>query len=431
MRLAVKQLRFGAVLAGAVMWGMAAWAQGLPQTTPAKVGFSAERLERVDQALQQVVDSGDYAGIAFAAARHGKLFYQYQAGARDLAAAKPITRDTLYRIYSMTKPVTGVALMMLYEEGKWRLDDPIAQHIPAFAELMVHDGVDADGQAVLVKPARAMTMRDLMRHTAGFSYGYFSDTPVDRLYQEDHPLNAATLPAMIDRLAQLPLLFQPGAAWHYSVAVDVQGHIVEKLSGQSLPEFFRDRIFKPLGMTDTDFHVPAAAQDRFAALYIMDAEAKALKPVASGQFGARDYREPPTMPSGGAGLVSSLGDYLRFAQMLLNGGALDGARLLSPRTVALMAADHLPEDLGPPPGWGLDPGLGFGLDFAVITDPVKAGTLASTGTYFWGGAAGTWFWVDPAADLIAVGMVQRLGEKPNMHRATATALYQALIDAER
>ena len=163
MGLAVKVLRFGALVVGTLLWSMAGWAQGLPQTTPAKVGFSADRLERVDQALQQVVDSGDYAGIAFAAARHGKRFYHYQAGARDLAADKPIARDTLYRIYSMTKPVTGVALMMLYEEGHWRLDDPVAKHIPAFADLMVHDGVDADGKAVLVKPARAMTMADLMR----------------------------------------------------------------------------------------------------------------------------------------------------------------------------------------------------------------------------------------------------------------------------
>lgn len=415
-----------------LLWALTAAAQGLPTTSPAKVGFSAERLRHVDAFLHQVVEDGDYVGVSFAAARHGRVFYQKTVGLRDVSAATPVTTDTIFRIYSMTKPVTAVAMMMLFEEGKWRLDDPVTQYIPSFANLMVQtDGTD--GPSAPMKPARAMTMRDLMRHTAGLSYGYFSATSVDKLYQEQPPLQAPTLPAMIERLSSLPLLAHPGTAWHYSVAVDVQGYLVEQLSGQSLPDFFRDRIFTPLGMADTDFHVPETKQARFAELYVMDPDAKALKPVGGDQFGARNYAAPPTLPSGGGGLVSSLGDYLRFAQMLLNGGALDGVRLLSPQTVELMRADHLPDDLGSSPasGVGLAPGVGFGLGFAVINDPVKAGSLAGKGSYSWGGAAGTWFWIDPVFDIIAVGMVQRMGEKPNMSRATSPLLYQALIQPEK
>lgn len=419
--------RLGGLIAlwNCLLWAGLAAAQGLPQTSPAKAGFSADRLARVDAVLERVVADGDYAGVSFAAARHGKVFYRKTVGDRDRAAGAPVELDTIFRIYSMTKPITGVAMMMLYEEGKWRLDDPVAKYIPGFADLMVQE-TGPDGAPRLAKPTRAMTMADLMRHTAGLSYGYFSTTLVDKLYQEAHPLAAAGLPAMVTRLSGLPLLAHPGTAWHYSVAVDVQGYLVEILSGQSLADFFGERIFKPLGMTDTAFYVPEAKRPRFAELYVMNADSAVLQPIASGQFGARDYRAPPNLASGGAGLVSTLGDYLRFAQMLLNGGTLDGVRLLSPLTVDLLRADHLPDDLGPSPGWGLEPGTGFGLGVAVVTDPVKAGTLAGKGSYFWGGAAGTWFWIDPVHDLIAVGMVQRMGEKPNMHRATSTALYQAL-----
>ncbi|RME67957.1 MAG: class A beta-lactamase-related serine hydrolase [Alphaproteobacteria bacterium] len=406
-------------------------AQPLPKAAPATVGFSAERLQRVDAVLQRVIADGDYAGASLAIARHGRLVYQRAFGAADLDSGAPVRADTIFRIYSMTKPVTAVALMMLYEEGKWQLDDPVSKYIPAFAGLKVHAGTNDDGTPRLEDPARPMTMRDLLRHTAGLTYGVFSDTPVDRLYQQVQPLQAPTLAAMIDRLAGLPLLYHPGAAWHYSVGVDVQGYIVEKLSGQSLPDFFRERIFAPLGMNDTAFHVPTAKAPRFATLYSRDDESKPLKPVPAGQFGTRDYAQVPGMPSGGAGLVSTLGDYLRFAQMLLNGGTLDGVRLLSPQTVALMRADHLPEAVKSSPGWMLEPGMGFGLGFAVVTDPAQAGALYGRGTYFWGGAAGTWFWIDPAFDVVVVGMVQRLLSGPNMHRLTRAVIYQALVEPEK
>jgi CubicO group peptidase (beta-lactamase class C family) len=331
----------------------------------------------------------------------------------------------------MTKPITGVAMMILYEEGKWRPSDPIAKYIPEFANLKVYSGADSSGAPILEAPAHAPTIGELMSHTAGFTYGFFGSTPVDKLYQEANPLLEPSLPAFIDRLAKLPLVYQPGEAWLYSVAVDVQGYLVEKLSGKPLPEFLRDRIFVPLGMKDTGFFVPQEKLERLATVYVPDPKGSGLTVVPHDPKVTR----PPGLPSGGAGLYSTAGDYMRFAQMLLGGGELNGVRLLSPSSVQLMRSNHLPERLmtgkfgiGP---YTMQPGLGFGYDVAVFEDPVKIGSTAGKGSFMWDGLAGTWFWIDPTNDVVFVGMVQRLVTAPgmpNMEDLSRTLVNQALLD---
>ncbi len=403
----------------------------LPEARPAQVGVSPERLQRFDDLMARLVEEGELHGAVTIAARYGRVFHHKAVGMRDQAANKPMTRDTLFRIYSMTKPIIGVAMMILYEEGKWKLDDPIHKHIPEFRDLEVYAGEDENGNPVLEKPDHAPTMRELMTHTAGFTYGVFGDSPVDKRYQEKDVLDpASTLQDMIDKLAEIPLLYQPGSRWVYSVAVDIQGYLVEKLSGRSLPAFLEERIFKPLDMRDTGFYVPKKKLDRFSALYSWDSEERELRPTRGDKFGAGDYMTQPSLPSGGAGLVSTARDYLRFSQMLLNGGKLGDTRILAPVTVNLLRADHLPGDMN------VFPGTGFGLDFAVTTDPVRAGTLTGRGTYYWGGAAGTWFWIDPEYDMVLVGMIQRMGAGApgsplDIRHLTVTALYQALVEPER
>jgi CubicO group peptidase (beta-lactamase class C family) len=411
-------------------------AQGtaLPEAKPQVMGFSAERLKRLDEGMQAAIDSKQLAGIVTMVARHGKIVQQKSDGLRDIAGAKPMEKDTIFRIYSMTKPITGVAMMILFEEGKWKPGDPIAKYIPEFADLKVYAGTDATGSVRLEAPAHAPTIGELMSHAAGFTYGYFGDTPVDKMYQQSHPLQAGSLKEFINRLAKLPLVYQPGEGWIYSVAVDVQGYLVEKLSGRPLPDFVRERIFEPLGMKDTAFFVPQEKISRLATVYTTDAKNPNLTPVPHDAGVSR----APGLPSGGGGLYSTAGDYLRFAQMLLNGGELNGVRILAPSTVQLMRSNHLPERLMTGKfGIGLytmQPGLGFGYDFAVFEDPVKFGSPAGKGTYLWDGVAGTWFWIDPANNLVFVGMIQRMMTAPgapNMEDLSRALLYQALVNPEK
>jgi CubicO group peptidase (beta-lactamase class C family) len=406
----------------------------LPETRPEFVGFSAERMKRFDEGMQSVVDSKQLAGIVTMAARHGRVLYQKAYGLKDIADARPMEKDTIFRIYSMTKPITGVAMMILFEEGKWRPGDPITKYIPEFADLKVYAGQDTDGNLKLEAPAHAPTMGELMSHTAGFTYGYFGDTPVDKMYQKGHPLQEGSLGEFIKKLAALPLVYQPGEGWVYSVGVDVQGYLVEKLSGKPLPEFLRDRIFTPLGMVDTGFFVPEHKLSRLATVYTTDVKSPALAAVP------RDagVSQEPGLPSGGGGLYSTASDYLRFAQMLLNGGQLGGVRILSPSSVQLMRSNHLPERIMTGKyGIGLykmQEGLGFGYDFAVFEDPVKIGSTAGKGTYLWDGVAGTWFWIDPTNDLVFVGMIQRMMTAPgapNMEDLSRALLYQALVDPKK
>jgi CubicO group peptidase (beta-lactamase class C family) len=279
---------------------------------PESVGFSSERLERLHALMQQAVDQKQIAGIVTILARHGKIVDYRTYGVRDMATGAAMTKDIIFRDYSMTKPITGVAMMILFEQGKWLPSDPISKYIPEFAHLKVFKGVDANGKMILVDPDHAPTMRELMTHTAGFTYGIFGNTPVDAMYRDQHVLASRNLQELIDKLSQIPLLYQPGKEWIYSVSMDIQGYIVEKLSGQSLPDFMRDHIYQPLGMRDAGFYVPAEKRKRFATLYETAPEGN-LVLTKIGNGGMSDDLTPPTMPSAGGGMVSTAEDYYRFA----------------------------------------------------------------------------------------------------------------------
>ena len=404
---------------------------------PESVGFSSERLERLHALMQQVVDQKQIAGIVTILARHGKVVDYRTYGQRDMAAGAPMTKDVIFRDYSMTKPVTGVAMMILYEQGKWEPSDPISKYIPEFAHLKVYSGVDADGKPILVDPVHAPTMRELMSHTAGFTYGFFGNTPVDKMYRDVQPLNSANLQEFIDKMAKLPLLYQPGKGWTYSMSMDIEGYIVEKLSGQSLPDFIRNNIFKPLGMKDAGFFVPQDKRSRFSAVYTTGPSGE-LQLVGAGPSGrSTDYASQPTMPSGGGGMVSTAEDYYRFAQMMLNGGELDGKRILAPATVKLMTSNHVPAELLTGQfGIGqmvMRPGFGYGYNCAVVFDPPEANLPEGKGTFFWDGAAGTWFWVDPTNDVVFIGMIQRMlgPASPNLEFESRAVIYGALGDPSK
>jgi CubicO group peptidase (beta-lactamase class C family) len=411
----------------------------LAVTKPEDVGFSSQRLERLHASMQQVVDQRQIAGIVTILARHGKVVDYRAYGYRDLESKTPMTKDAIFRDFSMTKPVTGVAMMILYEEGKWLPSDPIAKFIPEFAHLKVYKGMDSDGKMLLTDPDHAPTMRELMTHTAGFTYGIFGDTPVDKMYRDQKVLGSKNLKEMIDKLASIPLLYQPGKGWTYSVSMDIEGYIVEKLSGQTLPEFDHEHIFKPLEMKDAGFYVPPDKRSRFVTLYQNE-------PGPNGQIVASqrgpggsqsDYSAEPTMPSGGGGMVSTAEDYYRFAQMLGDGGALNGVRILAPASVKLMTSNHLePTLLTGEFGIGLQrmrPGFGYGYNCAVVFDPPEANLPEGKGTFFWDGAAGTWFWADPANDVVFVGMIQRLlgPASPNLEYESRALVYQALVDPRK
>ena len=407
----------------------------LTAVKPETVGFSSERLERLHALMQQTVDQKQIAGIVTILARHGKIVDYRTYGDRDMASNAPMTKDAIFRDFSMTKPVTGVAMMILYEEGKWLPSDPIAKYIPEFAHLKVFKGVDADGKMILVDPDHAPTMRELMSHTAGFTYGFFGNTPVDKAYRDAKVFDSKNLQEFIEKIAQIPLLYQPGKGWTYSVSMDIEGYIVEKLSGQSLPDFMREHIYQPLGMKDAGFYVPAEKRSRFVTLYITGPNGELVADSAPGM--ANNYTEQPTMPSGGGGMVSTAEDYYRFAQMLGNGGELNGVRILAPSSVKLMASNHVPSELLTGQyGIGLQtmrPGLGYGYNCAVEFDPPEANLPDGKGTFFWDGAAGTWFWVDPTNDIVFIGMIQRrLGpQSPNLEYDSRPVVYQALVDPSK
>ena len=402
------------------------------ENKPEALGFSSERLERLHATMQREVDQKRLPGIVTILARHGKVVEERAYGKKDIATGALMKNDTIFRIFSMTKPVTGVAMMILHEEGKWHPSDPVSQYIPEFAHLKVFKGMDQDGKMILENPVHPLTMRELMTHTAGFTYGFFGNTPVDKMYQEQKVMQSQSLQQMIDKLAKIPLLYQPGTRWAYSVSMDIQGYIIEKLTGQSLPDFMQQRIFGPLGMKDTGFFVPKEKRNRFAELYVESNKGELVAEATSGGP-VNDYATQPSMPSGGGGMVSTAQDYLRFAQMLLNGGELDGVRILAPASVQLMTSNHLAPSLmtgefsaGPVI---IRPGLGWGYDCAVFSDPLQADEVVGQGTFFWIGAADTWFWVDPTNDLIFVGMTQRMIGPgwPNVEELSQPPVYQALV----
>jgi len=380
----------------------------LPRATPESVGLSSDALKRVDLAIHKLIDDGTLAGAVTLVGRHGKVVHESAMGAKNLEAGEPLAMDTIFRIFSMTKPVTAVAMMILYDEGLWRPEDPIAKHLPEFADVKVFAGLAADGTPILEAPDHAPTLGELLTHTAGLSYGFDPTGPVDALYLRAQVWGSSGLAEMMTRLAGLPLAYQPGSKWLYSIAMDVQGAIIEKLTGQSLPEFMQARIFGPLGMVDTGFSLPEAKLTRLAVLY-RRSKSRGLSEMERPPL-MSDPTRVPRVPSGGGGLVSTATDYARFAQMLLNGGELDDVRIIQASSAKLMMTNHLSEALVSA-GYGIGaqqirPGFGHGYNGAVFYDPAAAGIPVGPGTYQWDGAAGTWFWVDPANQIFYVGMIQ-------------------------
>ena len=409
-----------------------------PAPNPESLGFDAQRLAKLDASMSKAVADGRVSGMITLLARHGQIVSEKIYGARRLEGNVPMTRDTIFRLYSMSKPITGVAMMILFEDGRWRLDDPVTRYVPEFKDLKVYSGTDAEGRLTVEPMKRPPTMREIMSHSAGFGYGLADQHPVDKLYREKNVLGANGLADMIKRTAEIPLMYQPGTRWSYSSAVDIQGYIVEKLSGQRFGEFLQQRIFAPLKMTDTAFYVPKEKATRLAAVYVGNQKTgKIEEALKLFSFDMPTYLEPPSMESGGGGLVGTTSDYARFAQMLVNKGELDGVRILSPASVEMMGTNMLTKEIltrnDGIQGARFNDAVGFGLDFQVVNDPRFAGTLEGKGTMSWAGAAGTWFWVDPTNDVIFVGMIQRMGDTggDSLQTMSRTLTYQALTHPER
>ena len=402
-------------------------------------GFAPARLERISQTIKtRYVDSGLLPGALTLIWRKGAIVHQGVSGVMDQARATPMREDGIFRIYSMTKPVTSVALLMLMEEGKVALDDPVHRFLPGFEKLGVYSGGTLASGFQSVPAARPMKVIDLMRHTSGLTYGILARTDVDAAYAKLGVADPATiggLPAMIAQLEKLPLEFSPGTAWNYSVATDVLGYLIEKISGKKLSDFVRRRILGPLQMSDTDFHVPDEKQWRLASCYYVKAGALLL--YDDGQKSL--YAKPPALESGGGGLAGTALDYLRFCRMLLGGGALDGVRLLSPKTVALMTMNHLPgakemTEMMPSTATFNESGyagVGFGLGVSVMQNLAHAQLPGTVGEYSWGGAAGTYFFCDPKEDLVVVFMTQVLAmpERIRLRRDLRTLVYGAMTES--
>ena len=393
---------------------------------PARVGMSAERLERITALAQRYVDEGKLAGVVTLVARDGAVVHFEAVGQRGAEDERPISKDALFRIFSMTKPITAVAAMMLYEEGLFQLTDPVDKFVPEFAEMTV---LGKDG---VIRPAeKRMTMQQLLSHTTGLSYGFNPDDSIDQRYNEAELWQSKDLDELAEKLADIPLKFEPGAQWHYSVAVDITGLIVQRLSGQRFDVFLKERLFDPLGMHDTFFNVPAEKMDRFLPNHTWDAENEKLNQLKSDEF--VQYVDT-TLFSGGGGLVSTAIDYLRFCEMLRRGGELDGVRVLGAKTVQYMIANHLPGALSAtaagesPTATIWSEGFGFGLGFGVLTDAVQSGVIGSVGEYNWGGAAGTMFWIDPVEEVVTIGMIQLMGSPWPLRSEMKVLTYQALTE---
>ncbi|MDO8379428.1 serine hydrolase [Phenylobacterium sp.] len=402
----------------------------LTPATAAEAGLSSAGLAAIDAYLQGLVDQGINAGFVTLTARHGRRAQVSAIGKKDIASGEPMAADTMFRIFSMTKPVTAVAMMILHDRGLWSPDDPIAKHLPEFEGVKVFGGVDTAGEVTCEAPHHPPTLRELLTHTAGLIYGREPLGGLEDLYKAADVWRSASLAEMAEKLAGLPLAFQPGSKWFYGLSMDLQGAIIEKLSGQSLPDFMQAEIFGPLGMVDTAFHTPPEKKHRLATLYRASAS-RGLVPLAGNPL-LPDHESPPALASGGGGLVSTAGDYARFAQMLLNGGEFAGRRIVSAAGVRQMMTNQISEAIMAG-GFGIGlqqirPGFGFGYNGVVFTDPVAAGVPAGLGTYHWDGAAGTWFWVDPTHDLIFVGMVQLLSETaPALQATTQTLMADAIL----
>jgi CubicO group peptidase (beta-lactamase class C family) len=404
--------------------------------TAAGVGMSAERLARIDRAMQAEIEAGRKAGVVMLIARRGQVVHHKAYGMADVASGRKMQTDSLVRLYSMTKPVTSVALLTLYEQGKFQLTDPLDRYIPAFANLKVMTGTRADGSMMLEEPKRKPTIQDVFRHTAGFGYG-FGNAPVDELYRKagidfDTMLS---LKDMIDRLATVPLMYHPGERWVYSVAHDIQAYLVEHFSGQRFDEYVRGAVLTPLKLTDMVFGIPKTHLARYTAMYAPKrggglemnetaegAPTKAATPPLDG-----GYARYTTIPFGGLSLSGTAMAYAQFAQMLLNGGELDGVRILSRKTVELMTSNHLPPAVASISGSG-DNGIGYGLGVSVVTNPAREGVIDSVGQFGWAGAASTKVFIDPKEEMVVVVLAQYMPFDTNFLSLAQTLAYQAIVD---
>ncbi|MCP4616005.1 MAG: beta-lactamase family protein [Bradyrhizobium sp.] len=415
--------------------------------SPESAGMSAAALARIDRHLKErYIDAGRYPGAQILVYRRGKIVHSAVQGFADLERKVPVKEDTIFRIYSMTKPITSVAFMMLVEEGRVAIDDPVHKYIPEWKNLGVF--VAGSNPAYLTKPpARPMQIVDLLRHTSGLTYGFQQRSNVDAGYRAmkiGEVVTSGTLDSMIADLAKMPLEFSPGEAWNYSLSTDVIGYLIGKISGVPYEQFLKERIFKPLGMNDTDFHVPADKAHRLAACYSADppGEIKFHATERKGMLTLQDdptksaYLQPPTFFSGGGGLCSTTSDYLTFCRALLNRGELGGVRLLGPKTLALMTTNHLPGGVDLPAlsrsmfSEATNNGIGFGLGFAVTMNPAQTLIAGSPGEYYWGGAAATAFWIDPAEELITIFMTQVMPSTAYpIRRELRTMVYAAISDS--
>jgi CubicO group peptidase (beta-lactamase class C family) len=399
---------------------------------PEEVGLSSNRLARISAWMRTQIEAKRTAGIVTLVSRRGKTAFLDVAGQADVARAQPMTTDTIFRIYSMTKPLTSVAIMMLYEEARFQLDDPISRFIPAFANQRVYVG-GSRGKMETVPAAREITFRDLLTHTSGLTYGFMEATPVDGHYRSnriDFQTQETTLKELVEKAAEAPLLAHPGTRWNYSIATDVLGYLVEVISGVPFETYLKERVIDPLGLVDTDFHVPETKHARLAANYAPDG--KGGLQLIDDPTQSR-YLRPRSVNSGGGGLVSTAADYARFCRFMLNKGTLDGKRLLGRKTVELMTSNHLKGDMAdmgtPRFSETTYEGIGFGLGFSVMIDPAKAQILGSPGEYAWGGAASTAFWCDPSEDMFVVFLTQLMPSSSYPFRRELRVLtYQSIVE---
>jgi CubicO group peptidase (beta-lactamase class C family) len=414
--------------------------------TPESAGMSKAGFDRIEDHLKRrYIEAGRFPGTQLLVYRRGKVVHSTVQGFADVERKAPVKNDTIFRIYSMTKPITSVAFMMLVEEGRVALDEPVHKYIPEWKNLGVFQAGTAPA-FLTSPPSRPMLIVDLLRHTSGLTYGFQQRSNVDAAYRElkiSEVLTGRTLQAMIEDLAKIPLEFSPGEAWNYSVSTDVLGYLIGQISGKPFEQFLNDRIFGPLGMTDTGFFVPADKAQRFAACYSADKGGITFHAAErKGDLTLQDdptnspFLSPPSFISGGGGLCSTASDYLTFCRALINGGELEGVRLIGPKTLALMTSNHLPGGCDLPAlsrslfSEATYNGIGFGLGFAVTMNPAQTLIAGSAGEYFWGGAASTSFWIDPAEDLIAIFMTQVLPSSAYpIRRELRTMVYAAITDS--
>lgn len=403
---------FAVGLMGASSGGAGEW---LPNGNAKRLGFDQDRLNRIAPVMQAHVDEGRLSGAVMVIARDGKIVYRESVGYADIENGIPMDEDVVFRIFSMTKAITTTAAMILIEEGKLRLTDPVSKFIPAFANMKVY--VSGDGEEMELEEQKTpMTVHHLLTHTSGIPYG--GSSPAMAAYNDRNSRGAKTLEDLTNIIASKPLVFQPGDRWLYGLSTDVMGRVIEVASGQLFEGFLAERITSPLGMRDTSFVLTSNLRPRFAAAY--DDTDEGLK--IAGGLGVRSYEPDDVIPSGGGGLLATASDYLRFAQMLLNGGTLDDVRIISPRSVELMSRNHMTDEQR------FSVGMGFGLGFAIAEDPGLRNTFLSQGSYYWAGAADTHFWIDPEKNLVGLAMTQLFSNRSPLRDDMRTMTYQALME---